>query len=297
MKAKFIIAAIFILSFAKNSYAQDYIPMLNNSSWMLIRTANWEPVYRMMHEGTPVVIGGETFLQFEDPFPVYVDSEPVPTVYVREDVVAHKVYRIHDGVENMIYDFNLQTGDVISQYGYTFTATADQIDVNGSMRKRITLKTDHVYLGHYVLTQVWIEGVGSEADSLFPERNMFNVASASGGVKYKTYCSFQNGAHIYGEADCPELQITLSTENQAYQAQKIIFAPNPMLTELTISSTLALQNATLKLYNLQGQLIREMNHLDGEKIMVSRGNLASGMYFAQLSEDGKPIKTSKITVD
>lgn len=295
MKAKLILTTIILCSFLQNGFSQEYIPMLNNSSWVLIRQANWTPIYRMMHEGIPVVIGNDTYLQFEDPFPVYVNSIPVPTVYVREDVVARKVYRIHDGVENMIYDFNLQTGDVISQYGYDFTATVDEVDVNGSMRKRITLKTDHVYLGHYVLTQVWIEGVGSEADSLFPERNMFNVASASGGVKIKTYCSFQNGNHIFGAADCP--QMMLGTADEIYENQKITFTPNPMVSELTINSKAILQNATLKIYNVQGQLIKEIKNLKGDKNVVSRGNLSSGLYFAQLSEDGKQITTTKLIVD
>ncbi len=269
--------------------------MLNNSSWILIRVSNWTPSYRMMHEGIPVVIGNETYLQFEDPFPIHVNSIPVPTMYVREDVVARKVYRIHNGVENVIYDFNLQTGDVISQYGYDFTATVDHLDVNGSIRKRITLKTDHVYLGHYVLTQVWIEGVGSEADSLFPERNMFNVASVSGGVKIKTYCSFQNGNHIFGTADCP--QMMLGTADEIYENQKITFTPNPMVTELTINSKAILQIATLKIYNVQGQLIKQINTLNGEKNIIIRDNPSSGLYFAQLFEDNKLLATTKLIVD
>jgi Secretion system C-terminal sorting domain len=297
MKVKLVLIVVLLFSFAKKVYSQDYIPFLNNSSWIIMQfPSHWEPDYRILQEGTPIVIGNQNYIQFNDPYPQSVNSVFVNLVNIREDISQRKVYRLINGVENLIYDFNLVTGDVISQYGYTFTATVDQVNVNGGTRKRIKLQTeDDVYLGRYRLKQVWIEGVGSEAHSLFPDRNMYNVAAASGGVKYYTYCSFQNGTHIYGTDDCTQMQLTLTTE--IFDTHKISFTPNPMVTEMTINSSSALQNATLKLYNLQGQIIKEFPNLNDEKNVIIRGNLSSGLYFAQLFEDGKPIVTTKLIVN
>lgn len=55
-------------------------------------------------------------------------------MYLREDVTAQKVYKLVDGTDVLLYDF-LQNGDAISQYGFTFIATVDQVAVNGGMRK------------------------------------------------------------------------------------------------------------------------------------------------------------------
>lgn len=302
MKTKLLFTVIFLLSFLENSFSQEYHPFLNNSSWILMdQTSCCVPsVSKVVNEGTDVVIGAYTYKKFNDPFPEYSNalSSYIDTVYVREDVAAKKVYKIVNGSDALLYDFNMETGDTITQYGYTFTVTlVDEIDCNGSPRKRITLQVYSTYY-HRTFTQKWIEGVGSNAHPFYPERNMYSVLSASGGYNFYTRCSFQDGEHIYGEADCPDVMTQfLNVTDNDYSNQHIVFSPNPFTTELTVSSELFLQNASFKLYNLQGQLVREMKNLSGQKIIVNRENLNSGLYFAQLFENDKLIKSGKMMVD
>jgi hypothetical protein len=150
------------------------------------------------------------------------------------------------------------------------------------------------YSNGHALTQIWIEGVGTNKHPFYPNHNMYSFMSAGGGVNITTDCVYQNGVHIFGGESCEAM---LLTETETYSSQNIVFSPNPFATEMTISSAISLQNATLKLYNLQGQLIREINSLNGQKITINRENLIDGFYFVQLFENNKLVKSGKMMVD
>lgn len=295
MKAKLLLAATLLVAFFGTVSAQDYHPFLNNSSWVINDlVACCRPAeLRNIEEGTPTVIGAYTYMVFTDPFAEANNN--ISTVYLREDVAAQKVYKLVDGTDVLLYDFSLQSNDVISQYGFTFTATVDQVAVNGGMRKRITLHSVELY-HEETLKMIWIEGVGTTAHPFYPDYNMRTVASSGGGYQIRTRCSFQNGEHVFGNANCAPSS-ALSTETETVSESNIIFTPNPVLTQLTISSDLELQNASLKLYNAQGQLVRETANLNGKLLVINRENLATGLYVAQLSKDGKLLKTAKLMVN
>lgn len=297
MKAKLLLAATLLVAFFGTVSAQDYHPFLNNSSWVI---NDWvsccmPPEVHTIEEGTATIIGDYTYTMFNDPFPTQDSGAVIPTVYLREDVAAKKVYKRVDGVDTLLYDFSLENGDTVSQYGFTFTATVDQIAVNDGVRKRITLRSVELYHDEQ-LKQIWIEGVGTTAHPFYPERNMYAVASSGGGYQIRTRCSFQNGEHIYGNANCAPSS-ALSTATATLSQSNITFTPNPVVTQLTISSDLDLQNVTLKLYNAQGQLVRETANLNGKLLVINRENLATGLYVAQLSKDGKLLKTAKLMVN
>lgn len=295
MKAKLLLAATLLVAFFGTVSAQDYHPFLNNSSWVINDlVACCRPAeLRNIEEGTPTVIGAYTYMVFTDPFAEANNN--INTVYLREDVAAQKVYKLVDGTDVLLYDFSLQSNDVISQYGFTFTATVDQVAVNGGMRKRITLHSVALY-HEETLKMIWIEGVGTTAHPFYPDYNMRTVASSGGGYQIRTRCSFQNGEHVFGNANCAPSS-ALSTTSETLSESNITFTPNPMATQLTISSALELQNASLKLYNAQGQLVRETANLNGKLLVINRENLATGLYVAQLSKDGKLLKTAKLMVN
>jgi len=107
-------------------------------------------------------------------------------------------------------------------------------------------------------------------------------------------CVYQNEEHVFGNGDCTSM---LATTNTFDAGQKVVFSPNPVATELAISSAWPLENATFKMYNMQGQLVREIHNLNGTQLSLNRENLNTGLYLAELYEDGALIKTAKIIVD
>ncbi len=272
--------------------------MLLNSTWLLYDwTSHGSPSEeRMIEQAEDIVIGSYTYKKYIDQFPSYDNySNLLHTVYLREDVAERKVYKIVDGVDLLLYDFNLENGSTIYQYGNTFTATVDYAIVNNWNRKRITLKSTEEYCGER-LTQIWIEGVGSNKHPFYPDYSMYNVCSSSGGTMVFTKCSFQNGEHIFGNPECSSFAL-LGIGESDMLIDNISVAPNPFSSELYIESEITFNNASLKFYNAVGQLVREINNISGLRIILNRENLNSGLYFIQLFEKGKLVKSSKVLVN
>jgi Secretion system C-terminal sorting domain len=299
MKATLFFAAIFLLSGFETIFSQEYHPMLNNSSWLLYDWVSCcrPPEERVIEQGTDVVIGSYTYKKFVDPFPSHDSNfNIISTVYIREDVAERKVYKIVNGIDTLLYDFNLQVGDTIPQYGSTFVVTeVENVNVNGGIRKKIKLNSIELFCGSR-LTQIWVEGVGSNKHPFYPDYNIYIVCSSGGGYNVFTKCSFQNGEHVYGNPDCATA-VELGVNEEQLSNQKITFSPNPFTTELIIQSEIAFSDSTFKMYNAVGQLVREMNNQSGKSIVLNRENLNSGLYFFQLFEKGKLVTSAKIMVD
>ena len=57
-----------------------------------------------------------------------------------------------------------------------------------------------------------------------------------------------------------------------------------------------LHNATLKMNNAFGHLVKKIENINGHTILIERGNLASGLYSIQLVENEKIIASRKIVL-
>lgn len=287
MKTKLFFAAFFLLSSVQLTFSQDYHPMLNNTTWLV---KDWVSCCRpsqtkTIEAGVDCMVDGITYKKFLNPFANNA------AVLLREDIEQRKVYKLVGDDEVLLYDFSLENSDTFGG----FIATVDYILINNESRKRIVLNGyNETY--HIPLTQTWIEGVGSTAHPLVPDHNMWNALSASGGYRVDLLCSFQNGVHVYGNNDCLTI-VNLSTNTSEYQANQISFSPNPFRTELSIRSEMALEQASVKVYNAVGQLVRVLNNQSGKTILLNRDNLTPGLYFIELFEKGKRITTNKILVD
>jgi len=303
MKKTLLLTMLLLLSFAQNTFSQDYHPLLNNTSWIINNTVSCcrPTITKVINQGTDTIVGLYTYKKFKDAFPQneYYDGayHAIYKVCLREDVAARKVYKLVNGVDALLYDFNFETGDVMTQYGNTFTATVDYITANDLQpRKRIQWISSEEYCGHN-LKMYWIEGIGSPKHPFYPQNNMYNVCSAGGGVMLSISCVFQDGIHVLGGEGCSEVLNNLGVEESSVLSNQISFSPNPFSTELNIQSGIALQDATIQIYNVVGQLVRESKNQSGNKLKVNRDNLSSGLYFIQLYEKGKPVKTAKIMVE
>ncbi|HMI07965.1 MAG TPA: T9SS type A sorting domain-containing protein [Flavobacterium sp.] len=301
MKKALHLSIIFIFSFAANIFSQEYHPLLNNSSWnvrIFHSCCTPIPDNHFISEGTPVTFDSVEYLKFDN------YSYNFPVVYLREDVATKRVYRRINGVDVILYDFSLETGDMITLgNGSVYTATVSTIDLNGEPRKQITLNRNQPYTPSnvYYDNEIWIEGVGSTRHPLVPGYQVAHSGTGS-AVEHLT-CAFQNGVNTYtmyidpveGVANCDAM--LLGTKDYEQLTPGVSFHPNPFHTQLTIDSQSPLRNGLVKLYNLQGQLIKTYSNLTGRDATLNRGNLPSGLYFIQLSDQDKLLKTAKIMVD
>ena len=73
--------------------------------------------------------------------------------------------------------------------------------------------------------------------------------------------------------------------------------PNPFSTETTLQLTKPLKNATLTLENCFGQTVKQLEHLSGQTVTISRDDLPGGVYFIRLKEGSTPITQKLVITD
>ncbi len=73
-------------------------------------------------------------------------------------------------------------------------------------------------------------------------------------------------------------------------------SPNPFSFSTTIQTDKILNNATLTVYNIFGQQVKQLANLSGQTITLYRDNLSSGVYFIQLTQENKIEMTNKLVV-
>lgn len=284
MRTKLLFTFLIFNFLVESSFSQTYIPMLNNSTWNIVIANFGGSQNAIINPGIDVIIGSYTYKKFIDP-------TTSTDVFIREDINTKRVYRYINGADRILYDFSLQVSNsIILGNGYTYTVNSiTNIDVNGGTRRKFTLTNGF-------FNETWIEGVGSNSHPLKPSYEL-----PSDPYIYLT-CSAQNGMNIYnhgianGQTTPSNCSMLLGIEDQEYSNSKIIFSPNPFKSELLINSIIDLQNSTLKIYNPTGELVKEINNLNGKNIIVKRENLKNGFYFAKLLQNEKLITTHKIII-
>lgn len=72
--------------------------------------------------------------------------------------------------------------------------------------------------------------------------------------------------------------------------------PNPFSTQITLETDILLKNATIIIYNSYGQVVNEIKNINEQTVSIYRNNIPSGLYFIQLAQDNKIIKTEKLVI-
>jgi hypothetical protein len=73
--------------------------------------------------------------------------------------------------------------------------------------------------------------------------------------------------------------------------------PNPFTVETTLFSNVDLKNATLKIYNLNGQEIREEKEISGQKIIIKRNELIKGVYLYRIVQGSEIVTTGSLRIE
>ncbi|MBI4931673.1 MAG: T9SS type A sorting domain-containing protein [Bacteroidetes bacterium] len=84
--------------------------------------------------------------------------------------------------------------------------------------------------------------------------------------------------------------------NEIEQKNIISIYPNPFSTQTTLQTDKFFKNATLTVYNLYGQTVKQIDNLAGQTIIFHRDNLRSGLYFIRITQDNKIITADKLVI-
>lgn len=87
----------------------------------------------------------------------------------------------------------------------------------------------------------------------------------------------------------------VSLEENENQISINIF-PNPFSTETTLQINENLNDATLMIYNILGQIVIMTGNLNGNEVKLFRDNLQKGIYFLRLTQGNRIITTEKIII-
>lgn len=100
-----------------------------------------------------------------------------------------------------------------------------------------------------------------------------------------------------GTLACDSLQFStaLNTTNIRYDNFKSI-SPNPFNTTTTIAFEKVLKEASLTIYNSNGQEVKQIKGISGQIFTLNRDNLGSGIYFLTLTQDSQLIAMDKLVV-
>jgi len=282
MKTKTLLAILTLILLNLKSFSQEYFPLLNNSSWTVF-ISNFDGVQTVIYtEMGDVIVGNYTYKKY--------DSQG-HEVLLREDIAGKKIYKLMDGNDVLLYDFSLQVSDnIILADGENYQVQSiTNININGGQRRQFYLRNaDPFWPGEY-----WIEGVGRRTHPLLAKNEFFT------DPEYYLLCSHQNGINIFNQGIADgntPTNCTLSVEEQNVLSKKITFAPNPFRTELIISTKRSLKNSSIKIYNSLGQMVMQLNNINGNEVILKRENLNSGIYLIQIFENEKLLISNKVLV-
>jgi photosystem II stability/assembly factor-like uncharacterized protein len=85
--------------------------------------------------------------------------------------------------------------------------------------------------------------------------------------------------------------IDLNTESNPWSVY-----PNPFSSEARLELKKPFKNATLTVYNLLGQNVKQIDNLSGHSVIVHRGNLPGGQYFFRMIQDGQIVASDKFLI-
>ena len=208
-------------------------------------------------------------------------------VYNFRDVALIKTNAVGDTLWTRI--FGGQGGDLgisvqqTSDNGYIITGESNVLGGLG-LTDIYLIKTDNMgNSGCHQLTPHIIVNNPSITVTNIP------IKVSSGGTVYTP--------PVFSSKGCDMATFCSTAEvNEISNSNSIVIFPNPFSSQTILHSDKAFKNATLTLYNPFGQVVKQLNSLSGQEVILQRGNLPSGLYFIRLVEDNVVLATDKLVI-
>ena len=290
-------------------FGQSYIPILERYD-----SVRWSNIFRWSALTEPIsgvytkytVI--DSTINFQSKkyrvFQFQDNNRPNDFFLVREDTIERKVYLFnqHEETEYLIYDFNLEEGDVFELKIFPYSLTpihfcfAEVVKVQtvnyfGIRRKTISLK----FLDSFGCTMprndlIFIEGLGSNNgfDYFFLDYWGFDIEHP------EILCAFKNGKQVYGNDTCYIYRNTNVDESSA--KEKISLFPNPVQDKFSINiPPIYRRGLEWQLFTITGEKVKTeiINHFTQS---IDLQSMASGIYFYQIIENGHVVQSDKLVI-
>lgn len=213
----------------------------------------------------------------------YIDT--VSAFFLRSSSKQMFVRFPSDTTEYLLYDFNLAIGDSLpltyNNFDNAITVTAvDSFYTSYGYRKRFTLSGN-------TWSQYLIEGVGHSG-------GLIETMQSALECGFNLQCYSLNDTSYY-----PSLGQTCNLavgKVEIKNVHHLTNSPNPFSVQTILQTTLQLKNATLRVVDFSGHIVKEIKNIYGHKIVITRDNLLSGLYLVRLVQDDEEITTEKLII-
>ncbi|MDR2086153.1 MAG: T9SS type A sorting domain-containing protein [Dysgonamonadaceae bacterium] len=308
MKTKILLFMLFLFTGIKTIVAEDtYIPMIvPGNQWNeLAENISLPPEYQ--YERTYItILGNDTIIDELTYYKLLTAKDASSNVwesngYIREDAVNQKVYyKPENHPEWLLYDFDVQVGDIIQSYEnqYSFQEVSitvraiDYISTGDKLRKKITVRStcfdeDATYFEDHV----WIEGIGCMDGFL---RSTFAL-NPDGREQLSLLCFSQNEELIYkpaeiGIEDCFVWRYQNQTgirDRQVMSGCSIRIIDNTLFLSLEQDATFE-----IAILDAEGKILLKENGR-GNQFQTNINRLYSGVYLVNV-QAGNQVFNCKI---
>lgn len=212
---------------------------------------------------------------------------------MRED--ENQVYYSNFDSVSLLYDFNLNIGDVFSSTLYTFDGMwetefelilIDSITLlNGELRKRYT------YTGLGV-EEYWIEGIGSLCGPIHT-----GINASYFDIWWNLSCYHFEDEQIYQNPQESDCYVNTTKIDQINNKLDLLISPNPF-SEFTICSFKyePSHKYHIHIVNKLGQVVCTKENITSGEIKIPRNQLESGLYFIHLFENNRNSSSTKLII-
>lgn len=226
---------------------------------------------------------------------------PSETMLVNGNKVYHKIRKFPSNKMDTIlyFDFDLKVNDKINRGYFNYLYVVDSI-------KSIPLLDGNFYM-HWFLSSnqgrnlVWIKGLGDSRRGWMREDASF---TPEGSPKLQAICRNNNLVYWYNDYNLFEpdtvqptcnfdsLSIKLTSVSTINFSTLKIY-PNPATSQLNITNNSNIK--TVLIYNVTGQLVKELNYKNNnlKDVSLAIDDLARGMYMVQIIDELDAKLTSK----
>jgi hypothetical protein len=288
MKVRNIFYIVFcVLVFQENSvFSQVYKPLLDDFNEWHITSCNFGCIQDKYYTDGDTIINGTSFKILDGYH--YISR----TFLLREDVTEQKVYLTFIDPftgprEWLLYDFSLQVNDVINVFNPVspFPLNSGDFQLDSIIPRTLIdgNNYDHFYLHALDTVQsggvknvVWIEGVGSTS--------LINAPGGEADVNGpgKLSCFFKNGNLHYSQMDSVATCDPIYFPNSINETTSFEIEVYPTLTHSEINIQSEYEISEIKIFDLNGKLIKRFKVGNEKTTMLNVEELNEGIYILDI---------------
>lgn len=211
--------------------------------------------------------------------------------FIREDL-EKRVFHWHNGVESLIYDFDLIKGDTIELGNILFPNSLSSVIVDTIFIEEIAFEDRDVFKLRNLnnnTTEYWVEGIGSMAGL---DKSGYQTLETE-NITFELLCFTEFDTVKFSNTNYSSCYYAPSLINEN-KLSNIVVYPNPTNKYLFISENdnTTFQVKNIGIFDFTGKNIKQILIKQSNNLTLDVSDLQNGIYFLKIQTD-KGVITNK----